>query len=83
MENRQTLVQKTMEIMNESIENQKLLDSWANVFIEIVPKLDLDYLIDEVLDQLYPHMALNVNLNQWIWAANMIYSVAKVSTYYS
>ena len=39
-----------MEIMSEVIENQNLLESWANVFIEIVPKLSLDYLIDEVLD---------------------------------
>ena len=53
-ENKECLMQKTLEILNCPLDNDPLLDAWMDVFRILVVQLDIDHIVSEVLPEAFP-----------------------------
>jgi hypothetical protein len=72
------LIGKITNLMFELEDNDNLVNAWAKVFLIAVPQCNIDFLIDEILPELFPHNSLKEKLNHRILTAELILEIASV-----
>lgn len=52
-ENAESLMTKTLEVLNCSLENEPLKEAWCEVFLLIIPVLTLDFVMGNVMANIF------------------------------
>jgi len=73
------LIQKTLEILVCTLENEPLKEAWCEVFCLCAVELSIEYLAVEVLPSIFTMFTMKNPLPIRIRSTKMILSIAKVS----
>jgi len=77
-ENRESLIEKSLKILSSGLDNEELLEEFNKVCVSIVSQLSIDFIIDEVLQEVFPLYQLKNKLENRIWAATILLAIVKV-----
>jgi len=78
-ENKENLMTKSLEILNSGLDNEELLEQFKKVIEVLIIQLPLDYVLEEVLVEVFPLYQLKNKLESRVRASIIILAVIKVS----
>ena len=73
-----TLAEKALEIIHSPLENDELQDEWTEVFIDLVPKLEMDFILTDCLPKVYPLFAYTQPQKVRVRGTKMLIALLKV-----
>lgn len=79
-ENLESLTEKTLDILHENFEDEKLKDAWALVFAKLAVCLNLDHIMNEAIPRISPLYGVDKSLDTRVRAAKMLISVIKAKS---
>ena len=73
-------MQKTLEVLNCTLENEPLKEAWCDVFNLVVVQLSLEYVSTEVLSNTFQMFTMKNPLPIRLRGSKMIITIVKVSS---